>query len=51
MRWDTCLDRGAGQKLTIIYAPFASSFSKLLGERVEQTNLALTREVEASLVL
>jgi len=51
MRWDTCLDRGASQKLIITYPPFASSFSKPLRERVERTDLALTREVEASLVL
>jgi len=51
MRYDTCLDPHACQKLTTTRCPFASSFSKLQGESVEHTDLALAREVEASLVL
>ena len=51
MRWETRLDSSAGQKLTTTDASSASSFSKLQGETVEQTDLALAREVKVSLVL
>ena len=51
MRWETRLDSSAGQKLTTTDASSASSFSKLQGETVEQTDLALAREVNVSLVL
>jgi len=50
MRWDACLDPGTGYKLTTTDTPLLS-FSKLLGERVELTDLALAREIEALLVL
>jgi len=51
MRWDMCLDPSVSQKLITTDAPFASSFSKLEGERVEHTDLALARKVEALLIL
>jgi len=40
MRRDTCPDLGVGQKLTTTDAPFAFSFSRIQGKRVERTDLA-----------
>ena len=39
MRRDTCPDLSVDEKLIITDAPSASSFSRLQGERVEQTDL------------
>ena len=40
IKTDTCRDLGVGQKLTTTDAPFAFSFSRIQGKRVERTDLA-----------